>query len=104
MMRGRNTELPVSTHGVRRLRKRVGLPARAAVRQLQKVLAEGLRIEDLTGPVRVVVEEKRRAYQDQRPDPAEYRVYAGFLYIFDGENHALITVLPLKKSLLRGLA
>lgn len=97
-MRGRDTELPISTHGARRFRKRVQLPARAAIRAIKKALAEGLRPDELTGPLREKVRLKRIEHHAEENNH-EYRVYRGFLYIFDGETFALITVIPIPDNL-----
>ena len=78
----------VSAHGMKRLKQRVGVPPRAALRRVELVLERGQVAEDVKGRLGVILRAKELATH------AKVRVWCGYAYLFDGE--ALITVYSIK--------
>jgi len=83
----------VTLHGVRRLRKRVGIPARGVVRHLATVRAEGLSPAQLHRDELSLMRAARLERNGE--DPTEYLIYQGFVYVFSETTKALVTVYAL---------
>lgn len=81
-------------HARRRVKERIKLPHRAAKRMAQLALERGLHPDDpsLTPPQRAKIERSRRANYEQTPN-AQYRVYHGCLWVFNGVG-SLLTIIP----------
>lgn len=85
------SEAIITDHALQRLRKRVGIPKRAALRHVQKVLERGVWLDEHTNArFRRWVKEMQAYYPD-----CTYVEYGGFVYVFSGsqESLRLITVL-----------
>jgi len=75
-------------HGMLRARKRLGLSRRAAFRQVNRALNDGLRADAFTGMLQQYLVD---AEHHDAEKPTQARVYGEHIYIFDGTT--LITVL-----------
>jgi hypothetical protein len=81
-------------HGLRRFRKRLGLPARAADRFIRQAWDYGLLIHDMPGWLQLKVLTSHDKHLATTYRDRSYRYYHGYLFIFDSENQTLITVYP----------
>lgn len=84
-------EATITDHALQRLRKRVGIPKKAAPRHVQRVLERGTPLSEHTnGRFRRWVKKAQAYYPD-----CIYIEHAGFVYVFSGseESLRLVTVL-----------
>lgn len=85
--------MPITKHAKRRFRQRLKLPARALKRMAGQAWEHGQRVHELPKAARLKV-----LSQQSRFDPdgvAEPVIYRGFIFIFDRETRAFVTVYPL---------
>jgi hypothetical protein len=87
---------PVTTHARKRVRERLGLPARAVRRMAQRAWDEGKRLHELPTPVRLELLDRQRMHEQRTGTEAELVVYRGFLFLFNKYDRALITTFPVK--------
>lgn len=81
----------ITDHALQRLRKRVGIPKKAAYRHVQKVLEKGVPLDaHSNGQFRRWAKEALEYYPD-----CIYIEYNDFVYVFSGneEDFRLVTVL-----------
>jgi len=80
-------ERGATTHGQRRVRKRIKLPARAVRRLVDSARAEGLHEPDMPGWLQIAVRHKRTLH----PTGAEYVYFRGYLFVFGGLGDLITT-------------
>lgn len=83
----------MSEHGVKRLRQRLGLPAKAAAKEIERALLKGTPRTDFSGRMRRALDylfHKHGHYGD-------YRVWRGHVFVF--KNQVFVTVFPLTNGL-----
>ena len=83
----------VTRHGRKRSRERLGIPSRATERNAERALEKGLRHGETDGRLHRYLD---KLYL-QTGNGNNLRVWAGYVYIFDGQ--ALITVFPVPQEL-----
>ncbi len=84
----------VTNHGRRRVKQRVKLPPRAALRLARKAFLEGIEGDhpSLTPPLRAAVANAKNRPAGPQGAAQYFRVYRGALYIYSAQE-TLITVL-----------
>lgn len=90
----------VTDHAVDRIRKRLGIPRRAALRTAERAFHHGVPHTRFSGPLRDYLDHKVEA-----PHPANSaRVYGEFLYMFEGAVLRTVWDLPVffRNALRRG--
>lgn len=77
--------IPVTNHGDKRMRKRLGLNRKTVERQAAKAWTDGKKQSEFKGAFRSYLDGGTMQFKSL------VRVYKGNIYIFDASNHALIT-------------
>lgn len=90
----------ITDHAIDRIRKRLGIPRRAALRTAERAFRQGVPHTRFSGPLRDYLDHKVEA-----PHPANSaRVYGEFLYMFEGSTLRTVWDLPVffRAALRRG--
>lgn len=80
-------ERGATSHGTRRIRKRMKLPARAVRRLVESARADGIHEADMPGWLQIAVAHKRTLH----PIGAAYVYFRGYLFVFQEGVGDLIT-------------
>lgn len=84
--------MPITRHGSKRVRERLGIPKKAVARMAELALVEGKRHADFAGAM--------RRYMDgvflEHKTANNMRVYAQHLFVFNGETLITAWQLPAK--------
>lgn len=86
-------QVRASEHGVRRIRQRMGLPKKAAEREIERALENGTPRTEVSGRLRRVLD----ALFHKHGHYGDYRVWRGFVFVFKGRT--FVTVLTLTNGL-----
>jgi hypothetical protein len=79
----------ITKHAEQRTKQRVGLSRRALKRMIQKIVNEGLTIEQMSPELRFYVQSKIH------PEDAAYiRVWGNNLYIIKGDHLVTVFIIP----------
>lgn len=77
------TEVRVTNHAARRIRRRLGLNKKAVLRRAQIAYDEGLRVADLKGAVKERIEAKAEALDPETG--FEFVIHDRYVFLFDRE-------------------
>ncbi|MBN9348283.1 MAG: hypothetical protein J0I48_19145 [Devosia sp.] len=83
-----------TVHGMRRLRKRVKIKARAIARMVDRARIEGLRESQMPMWVQILVQHKRTLH----PQATDYLFFMEHLWVFQPGFGDLITVYPIEEN------
>ena len=85
-------EANLTRHSVQRIRERLGLSKKAAEREMERVIRDGMRIDDLSGSYRRYIDYMRHRHNET----SDYITTPSGIFVFT--NGALVTVLPVPKE------